>query len=124
MIRLWQIMKAKVHRFKVHMGWHGLAEWVAFLHIYGNGNSRNVSCSKPSLRCPKRPWEGALYKWLTRSASDTMQMAHYVNELHITSPNIYKTTCYRNDYYKELLNKIMEELSCNSYFVFIFLQFI
>ena len=24
----------------------------------GNGNSRNVSCSKPSLHCHKRPWEG------------------------------------------------------------------
>ena len=43
----------------------------------GNGNSRNVSCSKPSLRCRKRPWEGALYKWLTRSASDAMHMALY-----------------------------------------------
>ena len=29
----------------------------------GNGNSRNVSCSKPSLHCPR---EGALYKWLTK----------------------------------------------------------
>ena len=26
----------------------------------GNDNSRNVSCSKPSLHCRKRPWEGAL----------------------------------------------------------------
>ena len=43
----------------------------------GNGNSRNVSCSKPSLHCCKRPWEGALYKWLTRSASDAMHMALY-----------------------------------------------
>ena len=41
----------------------------------GNGNSRNVSCSKPSLHCRKRPWEGALYKWL--SASDAMHMALY-----------------------------------------------
>ena len=29
----------------------------------GNGNSRNVSCSKPSLLCRQRLWEGALYKW-------------------------------------------------------------
>ena len=43
----------------------------------GNGNSRNVSCSKPSLHCRKRPWEGALYKWLTRSASDATHMALY-----------------------------------------------
>ena len=43
----------------------------------GNGNSRNVSFSKPSLHCRKRPWEGALYKWLTRSASDAMHMALY-----------------------------------------------
>ena len=34
----------------------------------GNGDSRNVSCSKPSLHCRKRPREGALYKWLTKSA--------------------------------------------------------
>ena len=40
-----------------------------------NGNSRNVSSSKPSLHCHKRPWEGALYKWLTRSASDAMHKA-------------------------------------------------
>ena len=40
----------------------------------GNGNSRHItSCSKPSLHCRKRPWEGALYKWLTRSASDAVQ---------------------------------------------------
>ena len=37
----------------------------------GNGNSRNVSCSKPSLHCRK------LYKWLTRSASDAIHMALY-----------------------------------------------
>ena len=43
----------------------------------GNGNSRNVSCSKPSLHCRKRPWEGALCKWLTRSASDAMHVALY-----------------------------------------------
>ena len=36
----------------------------------GNGNSRNVSCSKPSQHCRKRPWEGTLYKWLTKSSSD------------------------------------------------------
>ena len=40
----------------------------------GNGNSRNVSCSKPSLHCLKCPWEGALYKWLTKMK--------YINELH------------------------------------------
>ena len=27
--------------------------------------------------CVKRPWEGALYKWLTKSASDAMHMALY-----------------------------------------------
>ena len=43
----------------------------------GDGNSRNLSCSKPGLHCRKRPWEGALYKWLTRSASDAMHMALY-----------------------------------------------
>ena len=43
----------------------------------GNGNSRNVSCSIPSLHCRKRPWEGALYKWLTRSASDAMHVVLY-----------------------------------------------
>ena len=40
----------------------------------GNDNSRNVLCSKTSLHCGKCPWEGALYKWLTRSASDAMHM--------------------------------------------------
>ena len=48
-----------------------------FALLLCNGNSRNVSCSKPSLHCRKRPWEGALYKWLTRSASDAMHMALY-----------------------------------------------
>ena len=43
----------------------------------GNGNSRNVSCSKPSLHCYKRPREGALYKWLTKSAADAMHKALY-----------------------------------------------
>ena len=41
------------------------------------GNSRNVSSSKPSLHCHRRPWDGALYKWLTKSASDAMHMALY-----------------------------------------------
>ena len=41
----------------------------------GNGNSRNVSCSKPSLHCCKRSWEGVLYKWLTKLASDAMHLA-------------------------------------------------
>ena len=45
-----------------------------------NGDSRNVSCSKPSLHCRKRPWEGALYKWLTRSTFDAMHVAYiYIN---------------------------------------------
>ena len=44
---------------------------------YSNGNSCNASCSKPSLHCRKRPWEGALYKWLTKSASDAMHKALY-----------------------------------------------
>ena len=30
----------------------------------------NVSCSKPSLYCRKHPYEVALYKWLTGSASE------------------------------------------------------
>ena len=48
------------------------------LPAYGsNGNSRNVSCSKPSLHCHMRPWEGALCKWLTRSACDAIHMALY-----------------------------------------------
>ena len=34
-----------------------LAEWVAFLLYGGNGNGRNVSCSKPSLHCHERPRE-------------------------------------------------------------------
>ena len=39
----------------------------------GNGDSRNVSRSKPSLNCRKRPWEGALYneKRLCRYACGT-----------------------------------------------------
>ena len=50
--------------------------WMGYVPAYGgNGNSRNVSCSKPSLHCRKRPWEGALYKWL--SAFDAMHMALY-----------------------------------------------
>ena len=58
-----------------------LAEWVTFFSAQGgNGNSRNVSCSKPGLHCRKRPWEGALYRWLTKSASDSMHIA--LNELH------------------------------------------
>ena len=49
---------------------------MGYVPAYGsNGNSRNVSCSKPSLHCHKHPWEGALCKWLTRSASDAMHMA-------------------------------------------------
>ena len=43
----------------------------------GSGNSRNVSCSKPSLHCRKHPWEGALNKWLAGSASDAMHMGLY-----------------------------------------------
>ena len=49
----------------------------------GNGNSRNVSCSKPSLHCHKRPWVGALYKWLKRSASDAMHMCYISSEVHL-----------------------------------------
>ena len=37
-----------------------------------NGNSRNVSCSKPSLNCRKRSCEGALYKWLTKLTIDAV----------------------------------------------------
>ena len=47
----------------------------------GNGNSRNVSCSKPSLHRRKRPWEGALYKWL--KAPLTLCIWRYINELHL-----------------------------------------
>ena len=36
-----------------------------------------VSCSKPSLHGQECPWEGALCKWLSRSASDTMHVALY-----------------------------------------------
>ena len=54
-----------------------LAEWVTLLQYDGNGNSHNVSCSKPSLHCRKCPWEGALYKWLIRSASEAMHVALY-----------------------------------------------
>ena len=43
----------------------------------GNGNGRNVSCSKPSLHCRKRPRKGALHKWLTRSTSDATHVALY-----------------------------------------------
>ena len=46
----------------------------------GNGNSRKVSCSKPGLHCRKRPWEGALYKWL--KAPLTLCIWRYINELH------------------------------------------
>ena len=48
----------------------------------GNGNSRNVSCSKPSLHCRKRPREGALYKWLEK-APLTLCTWRYINELHL-----------------------------------------
>ena len=41
----------------------------------GNVDGRNVS--KPSLHCRKRPWEGALYKWLTRKACDALHTALY-----------------------------------------------
>ena len=51
---------------------------IGCLPAYGdNDNSRDVSCSKPSLHCRKLPREGALSKWLTRSASDAMHMALY-----------------------------------------------
>ena len=43
----------------------------------GNDNSRNVSCSKPIQHYHKRLWEGALYKWLTKSASDAVHTALY-----------------------------------------------
>ena len=43
----------------------------------GNGNSRSVSCSKPSPLCRKRPREGALNKWLTKSASGALHTALY-----------------------------------------------
>ena len=51
---------------------------MGYVHAYAiNGNSRNVSRSKPSLHCRKRPWEGALHKWLTKSASDAKHVALY-----------------------------------------------
>ena len=51
---------------------------MGYVPAYGsNGNSLNVSYSKPSLYCRKRSWEGALYKWLTKSASDAMHKALY-----------------------------------------------
>ena len=43
----------------------------------GNVNSRNVSCSKHSLHCHKRSWEGMLINKLTKSASDAMHMTLY-----------------------------------------------
>ena len=54
-----------------------LLRWACRLGIpacSSNGNSRNVSRSKPSLHCHKRPREGALYKWSTRSTSDAMHV--------------------------------------------------
>ena len=60
------------------VGW--VADWMdgwldGLHHAYGgNSNNRNVSCSKPSLHFHKGPWEGALYKWLTRSASDAVHV--------------------------------------------------
>ena len=67
---------------------------IGYVPYGGNGNSRNVSCSKPSLHCRKRPWEGALYKWLTRSASDAMHMALY----KWTIVYIYIFICHRITY--------------------------
>ena len=52
-------------------------------NVVGNGNSRNVWGSKPSLHCHKHPWKGAPFKWLTRSTSDAMHMALYINEVHL-----------------------------------------
>ena len=47
----------------------------------GNGDSRNAV--KPSLHCHKHHLEGALYKWLTKRASDAMHVVLYIiNELH------------------------------------------
>ena len=59
-----------VGQLKCYETWHYVQVGrMGYVPAYGgNGNSRNVSCSKPSLHCHKRPWEGALYKWLTRSA--------------------------------------------------------
>ena len=71
----------------------------------GNGNSRNVSCSKPSLHCRKSPWEEALYKWLTKSASDAMHMALYKRTtftftLHTDVPNMaLMSSIFENEHY-------------------------
>ena len=58
--------------------WTTFTTTIGYVPAYGsNGNSRSVSCSKPSLHCRKRPCEGALHKWLTRSASVALHMALY-----------------------------------------------
>ena len=48
----------------------------------GNGNSRNLWCSKPSLHCHELPWEEALYKWLQKALL-TLCMWRYINEPHL-----------------------------------------
>ena len=54
-----------------------LTEWVAFLHTAVMATVVMCRVRNPSLHCHRRPWEGALYKWLTRSAYDAMHMALY-----------------------------------------------
>ena len=38
------------------------ASWLGFVPTFGDSGSSHVSCSKPSLHCHNRPWEGPLYK--------------------------------------------------------------
>ena len=51
----------------------------------GKGNSCNVSCSKPSVHCRERPWEGALYKWLKAPLTLCIwrYIMKYIDILHI-----------------------------------------
>ena len=57
---------------------------MGYIPAYGdNGNSRNVSCSKPSLHCHKRPWEGALYINGWQEAPLTLCIWRYINEVHL-----------------------------------------
>ena len=51
---------------------------MGYVPAYGsNGNSRNVSCLKPSLHCQKRSLAGALCNWLIRSPFDAKHFALY-----------------------------------------------
>ena len=69
---------------------------MGYVPAYGdNGNGRNVACSKPTLHCRKRTWEGQ-YKCLTRSASDAKHMV------------LYEWTTIINSYYFTFLEILSE----------------